>query len=327
MAISPYKLKIKINPKTIFYFSLLFLGYYLSPGTSGFKILFFLSANFKKRKVGLITDDICSLPEEMTEENQIEIVKTKLFFPEWGKFPEKNLYQVMEETKAHPKTSAPSPGDYLKAYKKVLENFETALVITLSSKLSTTYNSAFQAKTLMPDPSKILVFDSLTAVAAQGLLVMKTVNLINECKNIEGILEGLEQARKKVKIFGFLKTTYWVEKIGRMTHWQATAFKILKGFGIQPYIGFKKGKVGLTGFNFWTQNTLKAVFNQIEHESKKFKKIQVGINYTDNIDLAHRLKEKLEKDLKVEVLFTSLVPPIVGANSGPGTLIVGCCYD
>ena len=80
--------------------------------------------NNQKYKIGLVVDDICSLPEKIIEGYQIEIVKTKLFFQEWEKFPEKNLYQIMRETRAHPKTSAPSPGDYLKAYKKALERFE-----------------------------------------------------------------------------------------------------------------------------------------------------------------------------------------------------------
>jgi len=67
--------------------------------------------------IGLIIDDICSVPEKIINDFQIEIAKTKLYFSELGKFPEKNMYQVMVETKAHPKTSAPSPGDYLRAYK------------------------------------------------------------------------------------------------------------------------------------------------------------------------------------------------------------------
>ena len=54
------------------------------------------------------------------------------------------------------------------------------------------------------------------------------------------------------------------------------------------------------------------------------KKMQVGINYTDNIDLAYKLKEKVEKELGAEVVFISQAPPIIGANSGPGTLIAGC---
>ena len=290
-------------------------------------------SNNRKEKIGLVVDDICSLPEKIINKYQIEIVKTKLYFPEWEKFPKKNLYQVMKETKAYPKTSAPSPGDYLKAYKKLLENYEKVLVITLSSKLSATYSSAFQAKNLMPDPSKIVVFDSLAAVVPEGLLVISATELIRQGENLGEILKILEILREKVKFFGFLETTYWVEKVGRMTHWQGIAFQILKGLGIQPYLGLKKGKVGLTGFNFWTRDFLKAIFNQIKHQvhphakfwcgGKKKSKIRVGINYTDNIELAYKLKEKLEKELGVEVLFTSLVPPIVGANSGPGTLITG----
>jgi len=264
------------------------------------------------------------LPEKIINEYQIEVVKTKLFFPEWEKFPEKNLYQSMRETKAHPKTSAPSPGDYLKAYKKLLENFEKVLVVTLSSKLSATYSSARQAKELMPEPSKIEIFDSLLASAPEGLVAIRAGELIREGKNLEEIVKTLGNLREKAKLFGFLETTYWVEKIGRMSHWQGKAFGILKSLGVQPMLGIKKGKICLTGFNFWTKDTFKALFHQLKHQAKKMKKMEVGINYTDNIDLAYKLKEKVEKELGAEVLFTSLAPPIIGANSGPGTLLAGC---
>lgn len=272
----------------------------------------------QKQNIGIVTEDICSLPKKIIEDLQIKVVNTKLYFPEWEKFPEKNLYQIMKETKAYPKTSAPSPGDYLRAYKKGLEDFEKVLVITVSSKLSACYNAAFQAKELSEDPSNIFLFDSQQAVATQGLLVMKAAELIKEGKEVKEILKILEELRKEVKLFGFLRTVYWVKKIGRINHWQATAFNALKILGIQPLIGIKKGKIGLTGFSFWTRNPLKVLFYQLRKRG-----IRVAINYTDNINLAHRLKEKIEKELRAEVLFISLVPPIVGANSGPGTLVIG----
>jgi len=277
------------------------------------------------KKVGIITEDICSLPEKIIRDFQIEIVKTKLYFPEWEKFPEKNLYQLMKEIKATPKTSAPPPGDYLNAYKKLIQNFETILVITISSKLSACFNSAFQAREMFDEPEKIFLFDSLQAVAGQGLLILKGIELLREEKEIEEIIKTLEELKRKIKFFGFLRTTYWAEKIGRVNHWQATAFKILKGLGIQPYLGIKEGKVKLTGFNFWTVDEFEAIFNQLKHEAKKGK-IRIGINYTDNIDFAFKLKEKVEKELKAEVLFVSMVPPIVGANSGPGTLLTACYH-
>lgn len=107
----------------------------------------------------------------------------------------------MKETKAYPKTSAPSPGDYLKADKKVLENFEKVLVVTLSSKLSATYSSAFQAKELMPNPSKIFIFDSLSTVVPEGLLSLKAAELIRQGKDIEEIIKILEDLQQFNQLF------------------------------------------------------------------------------------------------------------------------------
>jgi DegV family protein with EDD domain len=282
-------------------------------------------SNFRpNRKIGLIVDDTCSLPEKIINDFQIKVVRIKLYFPEWDKFSEKNFYQVMKETKAGPKTSAPSPGDYLKAYRQALEKSEKVLVITLSSKLSATYSSARQAKEFMPDPSKIEIFDSLAAVSPEGLLTLRAAQLIQGGKNMEEILKTLENLRERIKLFAFLKTTYWIEKIGRISSRQAAIFKILKILGVQPMLGFKEGKVALTGFNFWTKDTFKALFYQLKHQNKRPGKLRIGINYTDNIELAYQLKEKVEKELSAEVAFISLVPPIVGTNSGPGTIIAGC---
>lgn len=274
-----------------------------------------------QQKIGIVTEDVCSLPEKIIEDFGIEVVKTKLYFPEWNEFPEKNLYQFMKETKAVPKTASPSPGDYLNAFKKALENFEKILVICVSSKLSGCYNSAFQAKELFEDSSKIFLFDSLQAVAGQGLLVLKALEMIQQKKEIDEILKTLENLKRKIKFFGFLKTLFWAEKLGRVTSWQGRIFKTLKIFGIQPYLGIKEGKIKLTGFNFWTRNEFQAVFNQLKHEIKKGP-LFVGINYTDNIEFAFKLKERIEKELKSKVLFNSMVPPIVGAAAGPGTLII-----
>ena len=277
------------------------------------------------KKIRVITEDVCSLPEKMITDFEIEIVKTKLYFPEWERFPQKNLYQLMMETMATPKTSAPSPGDYLRAYRKVLEKSEKALVIALSSKLSACYSSALQAREIFEKPEKIFVFDSLQAVASQGLLVLRAVELIREGKEMNEILEILENLKRKIKLFGFLRTTYWAEKIGRISKKMTFAFNILRILGVYPYFGTKEGKIGFSGFNLWTYDELEAMFNQLKHQAKKGK-IRVGINYTDNIEIALKLKEKIEKELGAEVLFVSMVPPIVGANSGPGTLISACYH-
>jgi len=283
------------------------------------------------KRIGLVVDDVCSLPKKIIEENQIEVVETKLIFEEIEKYPKEKIYQIMQKTKAHPKTSAPSPGQFLKAYKKSLLKNDEVLVITLSSKLSGTFNSANQAKRLMPDSSKIEIVDSSSAAAAEGLLAFKAIELVEKEKDIKKIKRELENIKRKIKMIAFLETTYWVEKIGRITKKRAFGFKFLKALGIMPIIGIKKGEVGIVGFNFWTTKNYKAIFHQLKKESKKAKKMDkklvIGINYTDNKDLAFWLKEMSEKKLKAKVVFVSMVPLIIGANSGPGTLIAAAYVE
>lgn len=280
-----------------------------------------------KSKIGLVVDDICSLPSKIIKDNQIEVIETKLFLKEAKKYSKDNIYEIMKERQIIPKTSAPSPGQFISAYKKSFLKNNKIIVIVLSSKLSGTLNSACQAKKLIPFSSKIEIIDSLSAVAAEGLLVLKAIEIIKEKNNIKKIKKELEQFKKKIKLCGFIENTFWVEKIGRITKKRAFGFKFLKAFGIMPILGIKKGEVGIIGFNFWTTKTEKAIFHQLKKEAKKAekegKKLKVGINYTDNKNLAVWLKEKLKKELGVKVLFSSLVPLIVGANSGPGTLIAG----
>jgi len=277
-------------------------------------------------KIKIVTEDVCSLPQKLIEEFKIKIVKTKLYFPELEKFPEKNIYQLIQETKKVPKTSAPSPGDYLKAFKEVSKESEKILVITISSKLSACFNSAFQAKELFEEPERVFLFDSKEAVAGQGILVLKATQLIKEGKEIEEILKILEKMRSKIKFFGFLKTTFFAEKSGRINSKLAWAFKTLKSLGVFPYFGVRKdGTIGFSGFNFWTEDEFEAVFNQLKHQAKKGK-IEVGINFTDNPEMALKLKERIEKELNAKVLFLSLVPPIVGSFLGPGGLIAACYH-
>jgi len=317
----------KINLKTLFYFSFSIVFYKLNQQNFDFLVCFF-SLNISKKEIGLIIDDIATLPQKIIEKYQIGMVKTKFFFPELKNFPGKNLYQVMMETKAHPKTSAPPPGDYLKAYKNFSKIFKKILVITLSKSLSATWSSARQAKILFSEPEKITIIDSKQAAAGEGLFVLRAKELIEKKLKIEEVEKELLEERKNFKLFGFIKTTYWVEKIGRMSSWQGKVFHLLKNFGVQPILGIKKsGVIGLTGFKFWTKEALTVLFNQLKKEAEKGK-IKVAINYTDNFAVALKLKEKVEKDLKGEVAFISEVPPIIGANSGPGTLIVASfIYD
>lgn len=276
-----------------------------------------------KSKLGIIADDVCSLPQPIINNNNIEVVKVKWEFPELDQVPEQNLYQVMKETKSFPKTSAPAPGDFLSLYKQTLDKFEKVIVITLSSKLSAVYDAAFQAKQVFGS-SNIKIFDSLTAAVPEGLLVLKAAHLAQQGKETKEVLGELKKYRNKAQMLALVEDPDWVANTGRASPIQVKVFKFLKGIGVHPLIKIKKGKVRFGGLELLTNDPVNILFRRLAKKAAtSSNKIRVGINYTDNEDLALQLKEKIIRNSKMELTFVSLAPPVIGASTGPGTIIAG----
>lgn len=275
------------------------------------------------KSIGLVIDNISSLPREIIKGNDIKTVKINLDFPPLEENPNRNLYDLMEQTDTFPKTAAPSPGSFLKAYREALEDNNEVLVITLSSELSAIYDSACQGRRMLSDPSKVKILDSRQVSVAEGLLVLKAAKLIKQKEDINEIVKELKQTRVRIQTFILTKDIKWTKKTGRVSSFQAKGFNFLKNVGINPIMKIKEGKVSFGGFNFISNDPLEILFRALKKQKDKYGNLEVGLNYTNNINLTNRLKEKVERDLKTEVLFVSSTPVVIGAHTGPGTIIAG----
>ncbi len=120
------------------------------------------------RKIGIVTEEAADLPQKIIKKYKIGIVPVKLDWPEIENLPGESTFQKMRELerkgiKSFGKTSQPSPNDFLEHYKKQLEKFAQVLCITISSKLSGSYNSALLARDFLDKSKKkrVFVIDSL----------------------------------------------------------------------------------------------------------------------------------------------------------------------
>jgi len=279
------------------------------------------------KEIGLVIDNISSLPSEVLKKNDIEMVDINLDFPPLEENPNQNLYELMEKTNTFPKTSAPSPGSFLKACQKSLKDHERVLVITLSSELSAIYESAYQARNMLSEPSKVEILDSQQVAVAEGLLILKASALIKKGMEMNKLIKKLKESRKKIQTFILARDIKWAKNTGRVTSFQAKGFNFLKNIGISPLMEIKEGKVTFGGFNLFSNDPLEIIFRELRKQKKKYGKIKIGINYTNNIELAEELKEKLERELKSKVIFVTSTPAVIGAHTGPGTIIAGCIPD
>ena len=287
----------------------------------------------RKVSIGIVTEgNLADLPQKVLERYQIEPVLCIVDWPEGQNLPGENIYQKMREAdkrriKTFPKTTQPSPKSYFDAFKKQLQKFDKVLCITLSHKLSGCYNSACQGKEMMGEEEKarVYILDSLQAAASQALLVLKAIELIQEQREINEVIEELKKLIPKTHLYAILEDPKWLEAGGRMSKSQANWIRRIKKINLHPLVTIKDGVVTKAGIIF-ARDTAEALFKKIAKESQKARKegkrIRIIIGHADNPEGAEKLRQRL-KEIKAEVPFISLASPVVCSHTGPGTLLAG----
>lgn len=154
----------------------------------------------------------------------------------------KEFFEKLIENSTLPKTSQINPAKFEEEFKKVVDNGDEALVITISSKLSGTYSSAIKASKTFND--KVYVVDSLSASLGERLLFNYAYRLLQQNWTAKQIAEELDKAKKRLHLLAMLDTLKYLRKGGRISALVAFAGEMLS---IKPVIAVKNGEVKLVG--------------------------------------------------------------------------------
>ena len=288
-------------------------------------------------KIGIIIDEGADLPKEIIDKHEIGIVPVKLFWPELDTMPGENTFQKMKELerrgiKSFGKTSQPPMKDFLDKYNLQLEKFEKIICISVTSKLSGTYNSALQAKKFLPTEKQDKVFniDSLNVSGGEALIVLKALELIKQGKNVKEIVKELEGFIPLVHLYVILEDSKWIEASGRISHLMANLMKMMAKAGIRPVLALKNGVLVPAGLKTGAKEVPIGLFKQFETDIKKLKKENQGIKaiitHGDNLEEAQKLKEMIEKVFKnTEIIFLNILNNVVGTLAGPDALALAWC--
>ncbi len=286
--------------------------------------------------IGLVVNEAADLPEEIIEKNQIVVVPVKMEWPEVEILPGQNTFQKMREAekrgiKTFGRTSQPSPKDFLTAFEKQLEIFEKVLCVTITSKLSGTYNSALQAKNFLGQEreKRVFVVDSLNASCGTGLLALRAIDFVNQGKDIEGIVKELEKLIPQIHLYGMFEEVKWLESSGRISHILANWVRRMRKIGVRPIIEVKKGVVTAGGITK-AKDVPTGLFRQLKIKTEKLrsqdKKIRIAITHGDNLEIAQKLKKMVEDELTgTESAYLNLIDDVLGVLVGPNALILAWC--
>jgi len=277
-----------------------------------------------KSKIGIVADEGGDLPKELIEKHKISIVPFKVDLGEMKDLPG-NIYQKIREAekrglKSFIKTSQPSPGDFLKAFKEKLKEFEEIICVTITSKHSGTFNSALQAREYLPEKEKIHVIDSLSVSGGEGLIILKAVSLIEEGLKIKEILGKLKDAVLKTNLIFMLENPKWAENSGRIPKVLGTFLRKMQSFGFHPILGIKRGRVIPVGVKREAKDMASSLFDELKKRTLNKGKISVAITHAENEAEAKKLVGLIKGLKNCQIKFLNIIGEIVGGLSGPGAL-------
>lgn len=197
--------------------------------------------------IKILVDSASDITREEAEKSGIEVIPLKVSFGEEEfldgyDLTAKQFYEKLIETDTLPKTSQITPYRFIDEYERLTKNGDKVIVITLSSKLSNTYNSAVLASQEFED--KVYVVDSLTATAGEKVLCEYALRLIKSGLDIKEIVEKLNETKNKIRILAIVDTLEYLKKGGRISKATAFAGELLN---IKPVISVENGEVKLVG--------------------------------------------------------------------------------
>lgn len=228
------------------------------------------------------------------------------------------FYEMLIESDELPKTSQATPFVYQEVFEQVRAAGEEAVVITLSSKLSGTYQSAVTAAADFPE---VHVVDGKNVTIGQSLLVLYALRLVDEGLGAAEIAEKVEAVVGRVCLLALLDTLEYLKRGGRIPKSVGTIGELLS---IKPVVGVEDGEVVMLGKARGSKNGRNQLHQQVEKHGIDFG-MPVLLGYTG---LSQKLLKKYLDDNRAiwegkvaeEDLPITSVGATIGTHVGPGAI-------
>lgn len=274
-------------------------------------------------KVAIVVDSTCDMPLEWYSDRDITMVPLKVRFGEdesldWVELGPVAFYDRLTTDPQLPKTSQPSPAEFLAAYEALAaQGAEEIVSIHLSGPLSGTVESAHMAAEKCSVP--VHVVDTRKVTVAIALCVLDAVDARDAGASGAEVAAAAQSAADSSRLFFLLDTLEYLVKGGRAGKAQGLAAALLN---IKPVLEvnadgiiepFKKAR--------GEKAARQALVDTVVEDAAKHGRLRLGIVHANHPDRAATLAEEiLDSGADVEIALTSHVGAVIGTYAGPGAL-------
>ncbi len=230
------------------------------------------------------------------------------------------FYEKLIESDVLPVTSLVSPASFEAAFRQSVAAGETVIAITISSKLSGTYQSAVLAA--QEFPNSVYVLDSMSAAVGEQILVKYACELVRAGKTAAEVITELEEAKNHIHLLALLDTLEYLKKGGRISKTVALVGGVLS---VKPVLTIREGEIVMLGKARGSRNGNNFLIREIEEGSGVDFTKPICLGYTGLSDAilkkyiqdSRRLWEGHKDDLNI-----SSIGATIGTHVGPDAIAV-----
>lgn len=231
----------------------------------------------------------------------------------------RRFYERLVESDELPTTSQATPAVFQQLYEDAKRAGESAVVITISSKLSGTYQSACLAAA---DYENVYVVDSLSAAIGTGILAEYAIGCAEAGMDAVSLAAHLEQKRADICVIGLLDTLEYLKRGGRISKTVAFAGGLLS---IKPVVTIQDGEIALIGKARGSRQGNNLLVEKIHACGGIDFQLPILLGYTG---LSDAFLRKYVDDSRAlwehgtDSLDEALISGVIGTHAGPGAVAV-----
>jgi DegV family protein with EDD domain len=266
-------------------------------------------------RVALVTDNSSGITEELAAQLGILVVPVDVIV-DGVVLPEGASIDIAQAVRDGVKvtTSRSTPEAFAKAFESLaIGGYEHVVVVTLSSKLSGTFDSALVAA--RTSPISVNVCDSLSVGLGLGFPVINAARAAQTGASVTQVLEIVEKGITSSQVFFYVNSLEYLKRGGRIS---ATSALLGTALSVKPIMTVVDGEVVLKEKVRTQAKALAELVRLAVDCAREYDTALIGLQYFGDRSLVDQCAIKISDELPGTELLISEVSPVIGVHAGPG---------
>ena len=269
----------------------------------------------------IVMDGAGDMPQDWAKLYDIEIIPINIQFGDKTylqgvDLSDDEFYATADRTGTVPKTSQPTPQQFIDFYRRIAEEGDTILSLHVTSKLSGTFSSALIAANELGSKYNIIPLDSATGSAALGYMCKEARSLERSGESVRKIVERMNYIKRNITVVLTLDSLEYAVRSGRVKALQAALASLLS---VKPVVILREGVLHMADRVRTRQRALDYIIQVVlEHVGEKL--VNAAVVHAKAPDVAQVLVEKVKSTINCCELIITDLSIGVAANLGPGTV-------